>query len=367
MTDRLLRLRANLLDEKIDALILAPSPSVRYFTGEDFEANDRTFLLVIPAKGKPVVVIPAFDEGIWRERSEVEAELFGWEDTDGASSALASALGTLEKSDTLAIEPLFLRAQEYEMIRGELPQSKFVSAESIIAPLRMQKSHEEIAALRQAVAVGEHALAHLIQEVRVGSTERALKGRLISLLFEHGGEGVSFGPIVLSGPKSALPHGIPDERALQVGELLLIDYGTSVSGYHCDITRTFVVGADPSPKTREVYEAVLAANARGRAAARPGITAGAVHAATQDEFKDPKYKGYLTHRTGHGLGLDIHEGPSLMEGNEEVLQTGAVMTIEPGLYEEGWGGVRIEDDLVLTEDGAESLTTFSRELQVIGR
>jgi Xaa-Pro dipeptidase len=163
-----------------------------------------------------------------------------------------------------------------------------------------------------------------------------------------------------------LPHGIPGDRAVQAGELLLIDFGTSVDGYHCDITRTFVVGSEPSAKTREVYDAVLAANARGRAAAKPGITAGEVHAAAQNAFKDPKYAGYLTHRTGHGLGLDIHEGPSLMEGNDERLQASAVMTIEPGLYEEGWGGVRIEDDVLLTEGGAESLTLFPRDLQVIG-
>jgi Xaa-Pro dipeptidase len=197
--------------------------------------------------------------------------------------------------------------------------------------------------------------------------EREVAARLSSELLLGGGDGVSFGPIVLAGERSALPHGEPGDREIRRGELLLVDFGTSHHGYHCDITRTFVVGAEPDELQRRVHGAVLAANEAGRGAARSGVTASELHHVCQADLHGPQWEGWTKFRTGHGLGLDIHEPPSVVAGNQSRLEAGMVFTVEPGLYREGWGGVRIEDDVLVTENGAESLTRLPRELRVLGR
>jgi len=205
-----------------------------------------------------------------------------------------------------------------------------------------------------------------VQLVQVGMTEKQISAELVSRMLGKGGEGISFGPIVLGGPKSALPHGVPDERPVGAGEYLLIDFGTSWQGYHCDITRTFVVGAEPDDMQRAVYEAVRQGNADGCAKATVGTSSHDVHMAAQAPIMAPEFADYFKHRTGHGLGLDIHEPPSVMEGNHDPLAAGSVITVEPGLYLDGWGGVRIEDDIWVTADGPVSLTSFSHALRVIG-
>ena len=216
--------------------------------------------------------------------------------------------------------------------------------------------------MRQAIAITEKALAEVIAGVRLFDTERAIAGRLRTALIEHGGEALPFEPIVLAGPRAALPHGVPSDRPVRMGDVLLIDFGTSYGGYISDITRTFVVGLPLEGRNRDVYEAVKAANQAGREAARPGATAQDVDRAARKVIEEAGFGEYFIHRTGHGIGLDAHEGPYIVEGNDVVLEPGMTFTVEPGIYIPGEIGVRIEDDVLITPDGAESLTTFDREL-----
>ena len=281
-------------------------------------------------------------------------------------AAAAAALSTVADSRKVAIEPLGLRYMECSHLRQHLPNAELVSADELVSSLRLYKSADEAAAIRGAVEIAEQALETVLAEVRVGSKEREVAAHLSSELLRRGGGGISFGPIVLSGPNSALPHGIPGEREMQAGELLLIDFGTSFRGYHSDITRTFAVGRMPDERTQEVYEAVRRANERGVAASKPGATMHQVHTTCQEGLHDPKWDKFLKHRTGRGLGVDIHEPPSVMRDSSVLVEEGMVFTIEPGLYLEGWGGVRIEDDVWITSDGAESLTSFPRALRVVG-
>jgi Xaa-Pro dipeptidase len=197
-------------------------------------------------------------------------------------------------------------------------------------------------------------------------TEREICNILTSEMLGRGGEGFPFEPLVLAGEASGQPHGRTGARTVDEGGILLFDFGTIVNGYPSDITRTFVVGGEPEEKFREVYEIVKAANAAGCAAAKPGVPCQEVDRAARRVIEDAGYGEYFIHRTGHGLGLDIHEDPNMVEGNDLPLAEGMTFTVEPGIYIEGWGGVRIEDNLVVTADGAESLTTFSRDLRVIG-
>jgi Xaa-Pro dipeptidase len=188
--------------------------------------------------------------------------------------------------------------------------------------------------------------------------------KLLIEMMHHGATSLPFEPIVLIGPRSALPHGAPGDRSVQPGDLLLFDFGVSVDGYASDITRTFAVG-QLDDELRRAYDAVKRANEAGRKAARPGVEIQEVDRAARKVIADAGYGQYFTHRTGHGLGLEDHEPPFACEGDTTILEPGMTFTVEPGVYLPGKGGVRVEDDVVITQDGSESLTTFDRELRIV--
>ena len=350
----------------VDAVVLTPAATMTWLLGHEFEAHERLFLLIVPTSDAAVAVVPALEEANFRGAAPSVESLHLWDDADGPEKAAADAFKCLAKAARVAVEPLSLRYMEFGHVQRELPKAKIESAESVVAALRLKKSDEEAALMKRASKIAEAALEFTLRDVKPGRKEVEIASKLSSELLRRGGGGISFGPIVLSGPKSALPHGVPDDREMQEGEFLLIDFGTSFDGYHCDITRTFVVSGSPTDRMREVYEAVLQANIRGVAASRPGVTYDYVHKNCQANLHGPRFKEFMTHRTGHGLGLEIHEPPSVMAGNDDVVEEGAVFTIEPGLYLNGWGGVRIEDNIRVTEQGCELLTSSPRELRILG-
>ena len=363
---RLEQLRQAAARAGVDAVVLTPAATMTWLLGHDFEAHERLFLLIVPTADAPVAVVPALEEANFRGAAPAVGSLHLWDDADGPENAAAAALKCVGKATRVAVEPLSLRYMEFEHLCRELPKARIESAEEIVSELRLKKSDEEAALMKRASKIAEAALEFTLRDVKPGRKEIEIASKLSSELLRRGGGGISFGPIVLSGPKSALPHGVPDEREMQEGEFLLIDFGTSFGGYHCDITRTFVVSGSPTDRMREVYEAVLQANIRGVAASRPGVTYDYVHKNCQANLHARRFKEFMTHRTGHGLGLEIHEPPSVMAGNDDVVEEGAVFTIEPGLYLEDWGGVRIEDNVRVTEQGCELLTSSPRELRILG-
>lgn len=366
MSDRIEKLQEAVQASEADLFVLMPGASLTWLTRHSFDSHERIFLLFVPAEGEPCVVLPALEEDNWRHSVPGVERIFGWEDKDGPDAAIDAACSRYEGVSAVAIEPLGIRYMEYAKLADRFTGVRWVDGGATITTLRGRKDDEEAANIRRAARIAEEALEETLALVEVGSTEREIAAALTSRMLAKGGEGISFGPIVLGGPKSALPHGVPDDRPLGAGEFLLIDFGTSYGGYHCDITRTFVVGADPTDRMRAVYEAVRAGNEAGCAACRPGATAHEVHMAAQAPLQKPEFEEFYTHRTGHGMGLEIHEPPSIMEGNHESLEPGVVFTVEPGLYLEGWGGVRIEDDVRIVDDGAEILTSFDKALRVIG-
>ena len=362
---RIERLRQVAAAAGADAVILTPGATMTWLLGHHFDGHERLFLLIVPTADPPAAIVPALEEANFRGVAPTVESVHLWDDADGPAVAAAEAFKGLGKASRVAVEPLSLRYMEVQHLSRELPKAKLESAESLVSELRLRKSDEEAKAM-QAAKIAEAALEFTLRDVRPGRTEREIAAKLSSELLRRGGGGISFGPIVLSGPKSALPHGVPDEREMQEGEFLLIDFGTSSEGYHCDITRTFVVSGSPTDRMREVYEAVLQANIRGVAASRPGVTYDYVHKNCQANLHTARFKEFMTHRTGHGLGLEIHEPPSVMAGNRDIVEEGAVFTIEPGLYLEGWGGVRIEDNVRVTAEGCELLTASPRELRILG-
>jgi Xaa-Pro dipeptidase len=257
-----------------------------------------------------------------------------------------------------------MRVMETRYLHRYAPDCDLIPADDVMAALRSRKGDDELAQMQRAVTVIETALRSVLSQLQAGMSEREVAGLLMVEIFRAGGDGIAFDPLVVAGPNAASPHLGPSDRPIGRGETVIIDCGAVVGGYASDITRTVALGGLPE-EFFEVYQTVARANHAGRAAVRPRIAAEAVDQAARDVIADAGYGEYFIHRTGHGIGLEVHEPPYIVAGNQVSLQPGMTFTVEPGIYLPGRGGVRIEDDVVVTEDGGESLTTFTRELLVL--
>ncbi|MCD4685705.1 MAG: Xaa-Pro peptidase family protein [Anaerolineae bacterium] len=348
----------------VDAIALIPGANLRIVTGVDFHLMERPLIAVFVPGRDPVAVVPALEESRLMGCG-IPFKTFPWEDGNGPHTALAAAAGDLKLiGKRIGVEGLRMRLLEARLLEEYVLNVTLDPIDSALSLLRLHKDNTALTAIREAITISEEALRATLALIEPSMTEREITGLLVIEQLKRGGGKHPFEPIVLSGLQSALPHGEPGERIPRPGEPLLIDFGTTVRGYASDITRTFSIG-EPSRRLKEVYAVVQAANAAGRAAARPGVTAEEVDRITRQVIEDAGFGPYFSHRTGHGLGLDTHEDPNIVNGNTQVLEPGMVFTIEPGIYLPGEVGVRIEDDMVITDDGAESLTTFERELTVI--
>jgi Xaa-Pro dipeptidase len=255
-----------------------------------------------------------------------------------------------------------MRVLEARLLERYAPDCQLVPAETVLAEMRMCKEKDEIEQIRRAVVLTERALASTIRQVQARMTEKQVASLLTTELLRAGGEALAFPTTVLAGENAAMPHASSGDRAINRGETIVVDCGVSVGGYSADITRTFVIGG-LEPDMSWIYEVVLMANAAAQAAVKPGVPAGVIDQTARAVIEEAGYGEYFTHRTGHGLGLEVHEPPYIVTGNREPLMPGMTFTIEPGIYLPGRGGVRIEDDIVVTETGAETLTTYPRRLR----
>jgi Xaa-Pro dipeptidase len=362
---RIRRLQDEMRRREIDCLAVVPGPNLFYLTGVDFHLMERPTVGFISAEGSPVFALPVLEVNKLQAALTYEARIATYSDDDGPQAAFREAMTALPEVHRLAVEDLKMRLLEFKLLRQHVPSAEVVPAEPVMSALRAIKGEDEIAYLRRAIAITERALEQTMAAIYPGMSEREMANRLTIELLHAGGGALPFPPIALTGPDSALPHGVPSERALQEGEIVLMDFGTTCEGYVSDITRTFVMGREPEPRFREIYEVVFAANAAGREAARPGVPCQEVDRAARKVIDEAGYGDYFIHRTGHGIGLEAHEEPYMVEGNERLLEPGMTFTVEPGIYLPDYGGVRIEDDVVITESGSESLTTFDRALRVV--
>ena len=352
-----------LQERNLAALALVPGPGMRYLTGVRMHTSERLALGLLAPGRKAVFVVPAFEASRAEQDSGVEADLFGYTDEEGPQNALAQACRRLGlNGKQLAAESLQMRLMEFWHLRGA--GVEIVAGDEILTALRVRKDTHELADMREAARRTDKALGKFLPEIQTGRTEKELAAKLRSVLMDASGEDVAFAPILVAGPNSALPHGGPSECPLQNGDLVTIDCGIFYGSYVSDITRTFAMG-ELKPELRRVYEVVREANRAGREACRPGATAESVDRAARAVIRDAGYGDFFTHRTGHGIGLEVHEPPYIVEGNQTILESGMTFTVEPGVYLPGRGGVRIEDDVAITPDGAEVLTSFPRELMIL--
>jgi len=363
---RLARLVQAMRAQGLEAVALNPGPSLFYLTGLSFHLMERPVIALITLDQRPCLVLPELE----REKGEASEglDLFSYgEAEDSRLQSLMQACASRGlPGRRIGIEPLRFRVYELRLLEQASPGSPLVSADGALGALRAAKDESEVAAIRHAVAIAEAALAASLPLIRMGMTERELASELTLQLLRAGSDPeLPFSPIVAAGPNSALPHAVPGDRPLQAGDLLILDWGATSRGYISDLTRTLAVG-EAEAELGRVHEIVQQANAAGRWAVMPEGTCAGVDQAARAVITASGYGDQFTHRTGHGIGLEAHEAPYIRGDNAQRLAPGMVFTVEPGIYLPGRGGVRVEDNVLVTVEGGESLSTFPRDLKVVG-
>jgi Xaa-Pro dipeptidase len=354
-------------ENNLSAILLPQGTSLTYFSGIRWEGGERLFAMVLPAKGRAFYVAPAFEEGRAREQiarspEGTEPDVRVWQEDESPYTLVAQGLSDRGlSSGVIGIEET-AKFVFSDKLKRAAASATFASATPVTAGCRMIKSRQEIELMRLAAKVTLAAYEATYHSMKVGMTQRDVAGLIEAAHRKLGFDG---GAEVQVGEFSSFPHGSVQPQEIREGTIVMIDGGCAVEGYQSDITRTFVLGK-PSDKMKQVFEIVHRAQSAALAAAKPGVEAGSVDAAARKVIIDagygPDYK-YFTHRLGHGMGMDGHEWPYLVRGNTTKLQPEMTCSDEPGIYIRGEFGVRLEDDMHITENGAELFTPQSPSLE----
>lgn len=361
---RLEALQRLVQEEGLAGLILNPGPTLHYLTGLDFHLMERPVLLVVPAEGALRMMLPELERLKLDESPfPIAHETYG-EDPQTWPAAAAQILGG--SSGPFGAETRGLRFLEMDLLQQADSRIRLQPADELVSRVRGRKDAAEVEIMRRAVRIAEAAVEATVMDMREGMTERELADELVLNLLRRGSSlDLPFAPIVSFGENSANPHASPSDRALRPGDLVLIDWGARRDGYASDLTRVYAWGDVPE-ELRKIAAIVEEANLAAQAAAAPGVPAGAVDRAARDVISRAGYGDRFVHRTGHGLGLEAHEEPYIRGDNEQPLEAGHAFTIEPGIYVPELGGVRIEDDVVVTERGIDVLSKLPRALTQLG-
>lgn len=349
--------------QHLDALVFNPGPSLFYLTGLTFHLMERPVIMVLTANGDSAIITPELEQ-VKVAECGLPFQVFAYGDNPATwNSVFQSCASTLPLDGlSIGIEPIRLRMLEMNYLQPAAPHAQWVDASPVIAALRMVKEPVEIDCMKRAAEIAQNALTASLPVFKAGRTEREAAAELMAQLFRAGSDSeLPFAPIIASGPNAANPHAVPTDRKFQTGDFIVVDWGAAYLGYFSDITRTIAIGKI-SDEMKTIYETVKAANAAGRRESRSGIPAGQVDRSARAVIEAAGYGKQFTHRTGHGLGLEAHEEPYIFSENTRLLQPGNVYTVEPGIYLVGSNGVRIEDDVVVTPEGSQSLTDFPRDL-----
>ncbi len=345
----------------LDALLVTPGPDLRYLTGYDAMPMERLTCLVLPADGEPVLVVPML------ERPAAEASGIGdavdirdWSETADPVSLVA---GLLPDARRVGLNDQ-MWAEKVLRFRAAMPGAEQVAAGPVLSELRVRKAPDEVDALREAGAAIDRVHARMADWLRPGRTEREVGRDISDAIVAEGHVRVDF-VIVAAGANSASAHHETGDRVIQPGDPVVVDIGgTTESGYRSDSTRTYAVG-EPPAEFGTAYDVLLRAQMAACDQARPGVTAESVDAAARDVLTEAGLGPYFVHRTGHGIGLETHEEPYIVAGNLTALEPGMTFSVEPGFYLPGRFGARIEDIVVVTEDGTERLNQRPRELAIL--
>lgn len=365
MTDKKIKkIEAWLRENDIRFAFIADPTNVFYLTHFKCDPHERFLGLFIFPDEDPFMICPELEVG-QAQASRFGAEVIGCRDDQNPWSLVKKALHARRHGGgPIAIEPATLPYRKAIALKNLYPDSVFWSIEALLAAMRAVKDAAEIEAMKKAGAAADEAIKIGIAAIGEGKTEQTIVAEINYEMARRGFPEQAFNTMVLAGENSAAPHGYPGNRRIGEGDFVLFDLGFVVDGYCSDITRT-VCYKSASDKQRRQYETCLKANEEAIRAARSGMRIGDLDNVARKIIADDGYGAHFTHRIGHGLGLGEHEEPSMSADNDNQLKTGMVFTIEPGIYVPGIGGVRIEDDVLLTETGPVTLTHFPKELQVI--
>ncbi|WIX91560.1 Xaa-Pro peptidase family protein [Amycolatopsis sp. DG1A-15b] len=360
---RLDRARAAAAAAGTDALLIAPGSDLRYLLGQAGGSFERLTTLVVPADGTPALVVPKLEAPGYADvpTDDLGVELLTWVDGDDPYKLVADRLG---KPGRVAVSD-FTPALHVLALRAALGEAEQTLAGPVVRELRMRKDAAEIASLREAGAAIDRVHARVHEWLRPGRTEAEVGADIAAAIVEEGHVQADF-VIVGSGPNGASPHHDVSERVIEKGDVVVVDIGGPLpAGYNSDSTRTYAVGEPRDADVAETYAVLQRAQAAAVAAVQPGVTAEAVDAAARDVIAEAGFGEYFIHRTGHGIGLDVHEEPYIIAGNALPLEPGMAFSVEPGIYQPGRWGARIEDIVIVTGDGSESVNNQPHELVVL--
>jgi Xaa-Pro aminopeptidase len=352
--ERLAALGARLSAERVDALLLSSLPNIRYLTG----FSGTSALAVATESEIRLITDFRYETQVVEEVADVAQVRI---EPVSLWTGLWVVLQQMQSVEVVGFESAHLFHRDFQRLLTDGSRWQWRPQLNLVESLREAKDPEEVALICEAARIATQALEWAIPRISSGQSELQIAGILEKALRDEGSEEAPFPPIVASGPRSALPHARASSRVLETGDLLLLDFGAQYRGYCSDVTRTFIAGV-PSAEQREIYEVVRDANHIASHSVRAGMTGMAADALARSYIDRCGHGGEFGHSLGHGLGLEVHESPRLARTAEAELVAGAVVTIEPGIYRPGWGGVRIEDDVHLSENGPQILTNFSREL-----
>lgn len=350
----------------LQGMVINASPTLTYLTGLHFHLTERPVVCFFRPGGSPIIVLPELEAGKL-EHVTYPLQPFAYGEDPGTWPGVFKVAFQAARlaGQRVGVESSWMRVLDLSYLEAADLGIEFIPGDACVTQARIRKDAAEIRAMQEAVYMAQNALQAALPKIHAGITEKQLAAEITSQLFQNGSESkLPFTPIVASGPNSANPHAFPGDRRLENGDMLLIDWGANASEYFSDITRTFVLG-EAEDEMRIIAQTVQSANKAAREIAGPGITAHQVDQAARQVIEEAGYGQYFIHRTGHGLGLEVHEPPYIRGGNQMLLEPGMTFTIEPGIYIPGLGGVRIEDDVVVTDHGLRTFSDLPRELTVL--
>lgn len=363
LAERMETLKENGKRAGVDAFLVVSDKNMRYLAGFSTLAMERFAGIVVPIEtGPPIVMVPKLEEAKAREKSTLK-EIMSYSDSESPALLFDKVIKELKlEKATFGVEGT-LPFRFYRMLIAASSAIKTVDTSALFSQLRCVKSEEELRMIEKAAWIVGEGIGAGIEFIKPGTTELAISCRIERAIKEGGGESIPF-CLVLSGANSALPHGETSDRKIREKDIVLMDVGTVYQGYFGDLTRTVFVGKATREET-EIYSVVAEAQEAGVRSVKPGIEAGKVDTAARNVIETAGFGEHFTHRTGHGLGLEVHEEPYITHGNEMMLRPGMAFTIEPGIYFFGKFGIRIEDNIAVTKTSGRMLSHISKELLVV--
>lgn len=364
MTNRISKLQDWMKKEQIQMAFLTSTENIFYLSNFYSDPHERLLGIAVFQEEEPFIICPAM-EMEEAKNAGWTSEIIGYSDIEDPFELLFQSAGKrVKKFEKIAVEKEHLNVSRFETLIKHFPEAAFVSAEEKLRELRMIKNEKELALIRKACSLADYGVKAGVAAIKEGKTELEIVAEIEYELKKKGVSQMSFSTMVLAGKNGASPHGVPGQTKINKGDFVLFDLGVVVEGYCSDITRTVAFG-DIDEKQKEIYDTVLKAQTAAIEKAKQGMPCSEVDLAARTIIQQSGYGKYFPHRLGHGLGISVHEFPSITETNNLSLTKGMVFTIEPGIYVPGIAGVRIEDDVAVLDEGVEVLTKYPKELQVV--